>query len=73
MESSDYYQAMKRWPAVIEGLNNNPHDPVILKLGSPGSAQVTRCRLLNKWENMRGRTLGDVLVLWLAPGRRARQ
>jgi hypothetical protein len=34
-------------------------------MGSPGSAQVTRCRLLAEWSNLRVTTVGPVLHLRL--------
>jgi hypothetical protein len=32
-------------------------------MGSPGSAQVTRCRLLEQWSNLQAFTVGSTLVL----------
>ena len=32
------------WPAIIERLNKSPRGSISIKMGSPGSAQVTRCR-----------------------------
>jgi len=37
-----------------------------IRMGSPGSAQVTRCRLLAQWANLEAETVGPVLVLRLA-------
>lgn len=34
-------------------------------MGSPGSAQVTRCRLLAEWSNLEVTTVGPVLLLRL--------
>lgn len=34
-------------------------------MGSPGSAQVTRCRLLANWSNLDVSTVGSMLVLRL--------
>jgi hypothetical protein len=34
-------------------------------MGSPGSAQVTRVRLLAEWSNLQARTIGSTLVLSL--------
>ena len=34
-------------------------------MGSPGSAQVTRCRLLAQWNNLEAETVGATLVLRL--------
>jgi hypothetical protein len=34
-------------------------------MGSPGSAQVTRCRLLEQWANIRVTTIGSTLYLRL--------
>jgi hypothetical protein len=35
-------------------------------MGSPGSAQVTRCRLLAEWSNLEATTVGSTLILRLA-------
>jgi hypothetical protein len=34
-------------------------------MGSPGSAQVTRCRLLAEWSNLDATTVGSTLILRL--------
>jgi hypothetical protein len=34
-------------------------------MGSPGSAQVTRCRLLSEWSNLEATTIGSTLLLRL--------
>jgi hypothetical protein len=34
-------------------------------MGSPGSAQVTRCRLLAEWSNLEAHTRGAMLYLRL--------
>jgi hypothetical protein len=34
-------------------------------MGSPGSAQVTRCRLLENWSNLDVTTVGNTLILRL--------
>ena len=54
------------WTAIIEKLNRNPRKEVRIRMGSPGSAQVTRCRLLEQWTNLRARTVGSTLYLSLA-------
>ena len=40
---------VRDWSSVIDRLNNNPKGELKIKMGSPGSAQVTRCRLLAEW------------------------
>ncbi|MCP4004982.1 MAG: hypothetical protein GY725_12375 [bacterium] len=53
------------WPNIIEKLNTRPRR-LRFDMGSPGSAQVTRCRLLNEWNNLEAWTVGQVLYLQLA-------
>ena len=51
------------WGAIIERLNNSPSGSMKINMGSPGSAQVTRCRLLEQWNNLEVWTVGPVLHL----------
>jgi hypothetical protein len=51
---------------VIERLNRSPRGELRIRMGSPGSAQVTRCRLLEQWTNLEVRTRGAILHLRLA-------
>jgi hypothetical protein len=53
------------WSKVIERLNNSRSGELRVKMGSPGSAQVTRCRLLAQWRNLEAETIGATLVLRL--------
>ncbi|MCH7599699.1 MAG: hypothetical protein IH973_08085 [Myxococcales bacterium] len=55
----------KNWPAIIERLNSSPKSEIRIRMGSPGSAQVTRCRLLAEWSNLRATTVGSTLILRL--------
>jgi hypothetical protein len=55
----------RNWPAVIERLNKDPKGEIRIKMGSPGSAQVTRCRLLAEWSNLQATTIGRTLILRL--------
>jgi hypothetical protein len=41
-------------------------------MGSPGSAQVTRCRLLEQWNNIQVRTERSILHLRLIRTKRKR-
>jgi len=54
------------WSVVIERLNRSPRRELRIRMGSPGSAQVTRCRLLEQWTNLRVRTSGSTLHIALA-------
>jgi hypothetical protein len=36
-----------------------------IRMGSPGSAQVTRCRLIAQWANLDVSTVGSTLYLRL--------
>jgi len=53
------------WSSVIERLNRTPKREMRIKMGSPGSAQVTRCRLLEQWSNLEAETVGPTLILRL--------
>jgi len=59
-------QRSKNWPAIIERLNRSPRGELRIRMGSPGSAQVTRCRLLATWANLEVKTLGSTIHLRLA-------
>jgi hypothetical protein len=59
----------KDWAAIINRLNESRTGELRIRMGSPGSAQVTRCRLLEEWNNLEVRTAGPVLHLKLAGGR----
>lgn len=58
--------ARRDWAAVIDRLNRSPKGELRIRMGSPGSAQVTRCRLLAQWSNLEATTQGPVLHLRLA-------
>ena len=53
------------WPKVIERLNKSPRGELTIRMGSPGSAQVTRVRLLAEWNNLEATTKGPNLHLRL--------
>ncbi len=53
----------RNWNAVIERLNNSKSGQTRIHMGSPGSAQVTRVRLLERWANLEAWTDGSVLHL----------
>ena len=55
----------RNWPVVIERLNRSSSGEIRIRMGSPGSAQVTRVRLLAEWRNLEARTIGATLVLSL--------
>ena len=54
------------WAVIIERLNHSRSGALRIRMGSPGSAQVTRCRLLEQWSNLRVRTRGATLYIQLA-------
>jgi hypothetical protein len=54
------------WEAIIERLNRSRSGAMRIRMGSPGSAQVTRCRLLEGFTNLRVRTRGSMLYIELA-------
>ena len=55
----------RNWPAIIKKLNTSPNGKMRIKMGSPGSAQVTRCRLLEQWDGIDVTTSGSNLYLTL--------
>jgi hypothetical protein len=55
----------RNWSAIIDRLNRNPRGELRIRMGSPGSAQVTRCRLLAEWSNIEVTTRGSTLHLRL--------
>jgi hypothetical protein len=59
----------RRWDDVIDRLNRSPKGELRIKMGSPGSAQVTRCRLLVEWSNLEATTVRSILYLRLAKKR----
>ena len=59
----------RRWAEVIDRLNRSRTGELRIKMGSPGSAQVTRCRLLSDWSNIEVTTVGSTLYLRLAEKR----
>lgn len=56
---------VRDWSAIIERLNSSRSGELRIRMGSPGSAQVTRCRLLNEWSNLEVTTVGAILHLRL--------
>jgi len=57
--------ARKNWNAIIDRLNSSSKGEMKIQMGSPGSAQVTRVRLLEQWNNLQVHTIGSVLHLRL--------
>jgi len=55
----------RNWAAIIRRLNESPTGELRIRMGSPGSAQVTRCRLLAEWSNLEATTFGATLRLRL--------
>lgn len=53
------------WPKVIERLDRSRTGEMRIRMGSPGSAQVTRCRLLEGWRDLEAETRGATLILRL--------
>jgi len=57
---------VRDWSAIIKRLNESRGGELRIRMGSPGSAQVTRCRLLSEWSNLEVSTVGSILHLKLA-------
>gem|GEM_PF-1253715 len=55
----------RNWAAIIQCLNQSRRGELRVRMGSPGSAQVTRCRLLSEWSNLEVTTVGPMLRLRL--------
>ncbi len=55
----------RNWERVIDRLNQSNTGRMRIRMGSPGSAQVTRCRLLAEYRNLDAYTEGAMLVLEL--------
>ena len=55
----------RNWPAIIDRLNESSKGELRIRMGSPGSAQVTRVRLLAEWSNLEATTIGPTLILRL--------
>lgn len=62
-------QRTRNWADVIDRLNRSKRGEMRIRMGSPGSAQVTRCRLLAQWANLEATTVGPTLVLRLPRSR----
>ncbi len=58
-------QKSRDWAAVMHRLNKSRVGEIRIRMGSPGSAQVTRCRLLAQWTNLEVTTVGATLKLRL--------
>lgn len=55
----------KNWESIIDQLNEKG-ETLKIKMGSPGSAQVTRCRLMSNYDGLDVQTKGSYLLLDLA-------
>lgn len=53
------------WETIIARLNASKSGKLTIPMGSPGSAQVTRCRLLQEYRNLRVTTAGTLILLSL--------
>ena len=58
-------QRRRDWTATITRLNQTSSGRMSVLMGSPGSAQVTRCRLLEKWNHLEVTTEGARIHLRL--------
>ena len=68
------FEVAKRrdWSHIIDRLNASPSGELRIRMGSPGSAQVTRCRLLEEWNNLEVTTVREILHLRLKNSRGGR-
>ncbi len=59
-------KSMRRdWPSLMDRLNDSRKGLLNIHMGSPGSAQVTRVRLLRAWNGISAHTQGPWLKLAL--------
>lgn len=56
---------IRDWQRIINRLNATKSGRLRIEMGSPGSAQVTRCRLLAEYRNILATTKGAILHLAL--------
>ena len=59
----------RNWTDEIDRLNDSKRGVRRIEMGSAGSAQVTRCRLLAEWNGLYAETEGSTLVIALDPER----
>ena len=55
----------RSWPAIMARLNDTRSGKLAIRMGSDGSAQVTRIRLLTEWNNIDVWTVGSILHIEL--------
>ncbi len=55
----------RSWPAIMARLNDTPSGKLAIRMGSDGSAQVTRIRLLTEWNNIDVWTVRSMLHIAL--------
>ena len=55
----------RNWTSIMKRLNESASGSLTIQMGSPGSAQVTRCRLLEEWNNVDVSTVGSKLFIRL--------
>jgi hypothetical protein len=71
IEGNSKLAKRRDWSQIIDRLNSSRHGELRIRMGSPGSAQVTRCRLLEEWSNLEVTTVRETLHLRLkGSGRR---
>ena len=56
----------RNWESIIERLNVSKKGEIKVKMGSPGSAQVTRVRLIETYEGLDVYTKGSYIHIGLA-------
>ncbi len=54
---------VRDWESIVEKFLRSKNKTRTVKMGSPGSAQVTRCRLLQTYEDIEVVTKEDKLIL----------
>ena len=59
-------QKRRDWDRIIEELNVSSSGRRTIRMGSPGSAQVTRCRLVAQWAGLEIHTNGSLINLRLS-------
>lgn len=53
------------WDRIMDRLNRSARGEILVKMGSPGSAQVTAVRLRREWDGIEVRVIESTLLLRL--------
>jgi len=57
----------RSWQQIVRNLNESKSGIRRVRMGTPGAAQVTRCRLLKSYRGLHVKTKGKTIILSLSP------